>query len=92
MPHQSIRVPAIAAFALLFALDGFTASALAHARTYPSHKRPHPQAHPPRVRLIRCAAMFDASPCWPDPAMMRLQRPGGTIEGAPDRPQFSPSR
>lgn len=92
MRRQSIRVPAIAAFTLLFALDCLTASAFAHAKTHPAHKRPHHQIHPARVHLIRCAAMFGTSPCWPDPSMMRLGRPGESIHGSPEPPQFGPSR
>lgn len=90
MRHQNTRIPSIAAFVLLFALDFLTASAFAHAKTQPSHKKPDYEVPPPPVHLIRCAAMFGESPCWPDPSMMRLGPHG--IEGSPEPPQFGPSR
>ena len=87
-----MRVSAIAALALLIALDGLTASASARPKKHQPRHRPHYQIHLPPVTRIRCAAFFDSSPCGPDPAMLRLQRPQWHRELAPDPPQSVPSR
>lgn len=90
MRHQIMRISAIAALALLIALDCLTASA---TKKHPPRHRLHHQLHLPPVHRIRCAAFFDSSPCGPDPAMLRLlQRPQWQRELAPDPPQSVPSR
>jgi hypothetical protein len=79
MRVQSICVPAVAALALVIALGWLYASVL----------------QPPPVHLIKCAAVSEGSPCWPDPAMQRLGFPRPLPLAAPpavDPPQFVPSR
>lgn len=90
--HQCIRVPAIAAFALLIALDLLCATASAHTKTHPSPKRPHHQIQPPPALFIKCAAVSGGWPCWPDPGMMRLERPGWRFDAPVDPPPLAPSR
>lgn len=92
MRRQCIRVPAIAAFALLIALDGLCATASAHTNTQPAHQRPYRQVQPQPVLRIKCAALSGGWPCWPDPAMMRLQQPRWRFDAPIDPPQAVPSR
>jgi hypothetical protein len=92
MRHRSARVSATAAFALLIALGCLCASASAHAKTPPSHQRPH-QVEPPHppVHLIRCAIVFGGSPCWPDPGMTQPNRRRWHVDPPLDEPpQFAP--
>jgi hypothetical protein len=92
MRNQSISKPAIAAFALLIALDCFCAGATAEAKTHRLREKPHQLRLSP-VHFIKCAGAFDGSPCWPDPAMLRLNQPSDAVRSAPlEQPEFAPSR
>jgi len=92
MHHRSARVPVIAGLALLFALECVCASASAHSKTEPPRKRPHP-ARAPAVHLIKCAVVFDGSPCWPDPGMVRPERRRLHVDPPLEqRPEFGPAR
>ena len=94
MGHRSARVPVIATFAVLIALDclWLGAGASAHAKTDRSPQQPH-QLQPPPARLIKCAVVFDGSPCWPDPGMVRPDRRRLHVDPPLQRrPEFGPSR
>jgi hypothetical protein len=91
MRNQGIRVPAIAAVALLIALDCLCASTSAHTKTDRTRNKLY-QVRPPPVHLIKCAGMFYGSPCWPDPGMLHLKPEPGRVQAPPDPPQFVPSR
>jgi hypothetical protein len=56
---------------LLIALGCIFISGSLYAKKLP--KRP-PQLQP-RAHHIKCADVFDGSPCWPDPGMLRLDLP-----------------
>lgn len=89
MRHRIMPVAAIAAIALLIALDCVCAGVKTHR---PSHWPRH-RVHLPPVYRIRCAALFESSPCGPDPAMLRLlQRPQWRPELAPEPLRAVPSR
>ncbi len=91
MRNRSNSMPAVAAFALLIALDCLCAGASAHAKTG-SHKRPQ-QLQPPPTHLIRCAApLLDGSPCGPDPAMLRMNQDPWRFDAPPDLQFGAPRR
>lgn len=93
MRQRSARVSVTAAFALSIALDCLCASASAHTKVDPTRSgSPQIKPHAP-VNLIKCAIVFDGSPCWPDPGMVRPERRRWHVDPPLNEPpQFGPYR